>query len=633
MKRKHVNFLFFNLLVAQLPFFGHYLNFIIVLNVLLWSAFLFDFKLNKSVQLLILLGTFIGVLISYNTYKGLMPGLNLLSVFVSLKICEIHNKRDAVVFVGFSFILTIVNLMVEDKLFFIFLLLFQWAYSFYLLKRINFDLTSGPLSYRPFGLLFLTIPITVLLFVAFPRIGLGSFNFQNASTMKLGFTERLMPGEVSTAVQSKELIFRASFSSKKNRPLYSELYWIGSYMTQNDGLSWRPSAGGKQKQKTTGKGSTYKINYEHSRTMNLFYLEGSKQFRSSGTAKIDHFQDGGYKVVPLKGQRAVIEMNKGARQSYAYSPKELIKYLQFNRARVSPKVYQLAESLKGATAKETGNKILDYFSENFSYTLSPGQYSKENGIEEFLIERKQGFCGHFASGLALLLRINGVPSRVVTGFMGGTYNEYGDYYIITTEDSHAWVEYYQSGQGWIRLDPTIVVARERLEFGGPDFLYALINQLGPEYFKNKSGPNPFQKFQMAYDVVYYKLSDGFFNFDLERQFDIFKAYFRKSNPFILMVSLSVVFFVLGPVIYFIYLKVMGREKKNWEDRVFHKICKKFDLSIDDNEGLSEFAERVKAKDEFLSLIFILQELKYNPDASEDLKITFNKMAKNLLARS
>jgi hypothetical protein len=74
-------------------------------------------------------------------------------------------------------------------------------------------------------------------------------------------------------------------------------------------------------------------------------------------------------------------------------------------------------------------------------------------VDEFLFEKKRGYCEFFASSFALLLRLSGVPARLVGGYYGGEYNEMGGYYLVTEDTAHVWVEALVDGR-WVRLDPS-----------------------------------------------------------------------------------------------------------------------------------------------------------------------------------
>lgn len=111
------------------------------------------------------------------------------------------------------------------------------------------------------------------------------------------------------------------------------------------------------------------------------------------------------------------------------------------------------------------HQVLQYFAaQGFKYTLTPPTLSGDH-IDSFLFESKQGFCAHYASAHAVMLRLVGVPARVVTGYHGGEYNPNGQYLNVYDSSAHAWVEYYSPNQGWLRIDPTGAVSPTRISQG------------------------------------------------------------------------------------------------------------------------------------------------------------------------
>ena len=117
-------------------------------------------------------------------------------------------------------------------------------------------------------------------------------------------------------------------------------------------------------------------------------------------------------------------------------------------------VVELSKKLsKGKkTPEERLKSVVDFFGKGFSYTLKLESYEGDP-LEHFLFRSKKGNCEYFASATALLLRLMGIPSRVVGGFKGALKNQYGNYYIITNSMAHVWVEAYVNGK-WIRVDTT-----------------------------------------------------------------------------------------------------------------------------------------------------------------------------------
>lgn len=132
------------------------------------------------------------------------------------------------------------------------------------------------------------------------------------------------------------------------------------------------------------------------------------------------------------------------------------------------------------TPQEIANQVIQYFQDNYSYTLRPGSnYRRTDYITHFLVESKRGYCEHFASAGVMLLRYMGIPARYAEGYAFSYYDiiqngilvedaDYDDYYSgfasmdktglieleIPDSSAHAWVEIYIEGRGWIVVDPT-----------------------------------------------------------------------------------------------------------------------------------------------------------------------------------
>ena len=97
--------------------------------------------------------------------------------------------------------------------------------------------------------------------------------------------------------------------------------------------------------------------------------------------------------------------------------------------------------------------INNFFSPDngFTYTLKTAAGTSESAIVSFLRNR-QGYCEQYASAMAYMVRVAGLPARVAIGFGYGT--KHGNYWSVTSYDAHAWVEVYFSGLGWVPFDPT-----------------------------------------------------------------------------------------------------------------------------------------------------------------------------------
>jgi protein-glutamine gamma-glutamyltransferase len=133
----------------------------------------------------------------------------------------------------------------------------------------------------------------------------------------------------------------------------------------------------------------------------------------------------------------------------------------------NPRSVALAQTLRTQSASDRAYvaAVLDYFRRGeFEYTLTPPLLDF-NSIDDLLFHTHEGFCGHYASAFAMLMRAGGVPARVVTGYLGGQWNPFGRYLLVRQADAHAWAEVWLEGRGWTRVDPTSVIAPSRLTDG------------------------------------------------------------------------------------------------------------------------------------------------------------------------
>ena len=89
------------------------------------------------------------------------------------------------------------------------------------------------------------------------------------------------------------------------------------------------------------------------------------------------------------------------------------------------------------------------------YTLEMKQASKgENVLDSFLFDWRAGHCEYFATAMTMMLRQQGIPARIVNGFLGADYNSVGEYWAVRQNYAHSWVEAYFPGRGWVMFDPT-----------------------------------------------------------------------------------------------------------------------------------------------------------------------------------
>jgi transglutaminase-like putative cysteine protease len=167
---------------------------------------------------------------------------------------------------------------------------------------------------------------------------------------------------------------------------------------------------------------------------------------------------------PIKNRLRYSASSKLSYNTGQISPEEKSRSLQLPD-NITLRMRQLVQkwSLESTNSQDIVNSALRHFrNEEFYYTLRPPLLGS-NPVDQFMFETKRGFCEHFASSFTLLMRIAGIPARIVTGYQGGEINPFGGHLVVRQSDAHAWSEVWLQGKGWVRIDPTAAVAPERIE--------------------------------------------------------------------------------------------------------------------------------------------------------------------------
>jgi hypothetical protein len=193
-------------------------------------------------------------------------------------------------------------------------------------------------------------------------------------------------------------------------------------------------------------------------------------------------------------------------------------------AHVPPRVKELVDGWKSANPdpKAIVKAARGYFRDQpFVYTVNPGTYDDPRALEEFLFVRREGFCEHYAAAFATLMRVAGVPSRIVIGYHGGDYNSLGKYVIVRQAHSHAWCEVWLKDEGWERVDPTEMIAPDRITSTLNSYLEARGTQEDASAAQRSSGSKGWHRLghelQLAWDSVNYQWDLRVLNFDQESQ--------------------------------------------------------------------------------------------------------------------
>jgi len=390
-------------------------------------------------------------------------GTTILVIMVGLKPLETRTYRDRMMAVFLTYFLIITNLLYSNALIMLPYMLSAVWLTTAVLVHINHPVGGFPAHTKLAGrMLLFAVPLAVVFFVLFPRIQGSLWQLSAGTAGVTGFSERLSPGSVSQLVRNDDVAFRVQFSG--NPPPPEHLYWRGLVFSEFDGRGWRSTGQTPVLQPVvSGKRPiAYTITLESRQQRWLFALDLPATVPPRAIAFDDHtLQWKEERTRPLQYRMSSYpEFNTGPR------PPEVKMFLLPGELG-NPKARQLARQwVSSATGPaDVVSAAMAFFRGNgFAYTLNPPLLG-EDAIDDFLFETRRGYCEHYASALAFLMRSAGIPARVVGGYLGGERNPFGDYWIVRQSDAHAWTEIWSSNTGWSRIDPTAVVAPERITSG------------------------------------------------------------------------------------------------------------------------------------------------------------------------
>ncbi len=415
-----------------------------------------------------LLAGLIIVIVQYSGAIGKDFGVSLLVAMLSLKVLEIKIYRDAYVLLFLTGFMLVTQFLYNQEMLLTF---YIFSLTFFLLCFLLWlnQTTSKP---RFPGYLKLVaklsvqaLPVMLILFVFFPRLSGPLWGFDTESGIaSTGISGDITPGSISRLSQSSATAFRVKFDQSSLLPDPRFRYWRGPVMTQTDGISWHaeddpPAA--EIKFKPIGKPVSYQITAEASRQHWLFALDLPAQIPAKTIITADYAVRTEQKI----NQRSTYALISYPQYIADYSSEEELQAARYLPESITPRMQELVTHFQSNTSsvEDFITAVLGFFNrENFIYTLNP-PLMNTNPADEFLFEHRKGFCEHYATSFVLLMRLAGIPARVVAGYQGGEWNPAGEHLIIRQSDAHAWTEVWLENKGWTRVDPTAAVAPERIE--------------------------------------------------------------------------------------------------------------------------------------------------------------------------
>ena len=317
-----------------------------------------------------------------------------------------------------------------------------------------------------------------LIFFFLPRISSRYLSaYSPTSDVSTGFSDRVQLGRIGQIQQSSAAVMHIEIQNDLQGAY--DLKWRGIALTNFDGRVWsnsyeqvplRPGGDGNyrlaplmdsQDAAVAGRSIHYRVLMEPIGT-SVFFLAERPQSLTGSFRQVS--TDAGGAVYdldsehPINRYEAVSQLpeidSDELRLAANTAPGSMDQYLKLPPLDI--RISKLAEEItaRAPSNYEKAVALEQYLSTHFGYTLELPRTLPEDPLANFLFERKHGHCEYFASSMAVMLRSLRIPSRIVTGFRGGEFNDLTGEYVVRASDAHSWVEAYFPGFGWISFDPT-----------------------------------------------------------------------------------------------------------------------------------------------------------------------------------
>jgi transglutaminase-like putative cysteine protease len=465
------------------------------------------------------------------TYGGLLgrrAAVGLLTLMLALKLLETFRIRDARIVTSLALFLCATQFLFSQGI-----VMLLYAAASVISALVALALLHRREAFRSVGeappsgqslmaeigftlrLLAMATPAALAVFLLFPRWSSPLWGVpEEALDSRSGLSGNMSPGSIQNLFMDDSPAFRATFEGPL--PPNSALYWRGPVFWDFDGRTWtgmyfaRGLPAESQPQASSAPWR-YQVQLEPHEQHWIFALDYPAMVPNGVRLTMD------YQLLSRRAVTALRSYPMASDPDFTDSPRLRPTFRQaalelppdFN-----PRTRELVQRWRRETPddRQLVERVLSHFNrEPFRYTLNPPLLSRHS-VDEFLFDTRSGFCEHYASAFTVMMRMAGVPARVVTGYQGGWYNEVGRYVLVRQSDAHAWSEVWLPGAGWTRVDPTAAVAPSRIDGGALEAL------AGPRYAFDFAWVRDMRN---GFDLLQRRWNDWVIAFNAERQSRLF----------------------------------------------------------------------------------------------------------------
>ena len=601
---------------------------------------------SKLVLFLLTIMLLAGIIYSYHTLIGRDAGSAMLLGLLCLKLFEIKSFRDVVLIINLALFSIVINFLFSQSIPIAFIMFFALVFLFSALISFQHDykklnvIQPVPLNlirknekqhFRlALKMLAQALPFAVVLFILFPRVDGPLWGLpEDAFSGTTGLSDKMSPGKISHLSSDSAIAFRVKFESET--PPSNELYWRGPVMWHFNGYDWTaPTEQRVALNKFEFTGLNKEINYSITLQPHNNYWMLALDVPSKLPAKSILTTD--MQVLSIKPVQKLKRYKLSSYTQYVLPPNTKVSMRRYLKLPDSlganlSRSRKLIETFKDVQHPEnTIKSVLDYFStQNFYYSRRPPLLFN-NPIDEFLFDTKRGYCEHYASSFTVLMRLAGIPSRVVTGYQGGIINPIDNFITVRQSDAHAWSEVFITDKGWVRVDPTAVIPPGNIENTDDAVRLNSTFKKPSHLFKINWLTKQMRQMRFAWDAVNNSWNQWVIGYNNKKQ----KAFFEAIGiPEITWQGLSqLLFSILGVLTALLAFIVFSNQSKDKAQKTYFKFLKKMkkqDLIKEASEGAYDFASRSiikfpKHKIEIQIISNLYQQLRYEQHTDKKLKL-------------
>lgn len=421
-----------------------------------------------------------GIFFQYNTVFGRDAGTAFTAGLLAIKFYELRSPRDIALIIFSCFFLVMSALLYSQALeLFAYCLIMMWILTALLLRVHTGDLPQDRLlrMLGQSGIIFLqALPLALFLFFLFPRYtGKLGIKLDGSS---LGLNDTVQPGSISRLSQNNAKAMYVRFLSG-DIPATESMYWRALVLWQYKDGEWTTGAlaGMPEREPPQPAPGSTRINQEITVSAHfqkwLFALD-SPVSPIVNPAEADTWStlfNGDILQLTSNRLEYMERYTVTSSLELADTPQKKLETDVGTQLPddIDPRIRALADRLylEKPTPQDYIRNVLHYFRhEGYVYSTAPGAQGK-NWLPIFLFKTKVGFCEHYASAFAVLMRLENIPARLVVGYQGAEYNPYDGLYTVKQSNAHAWDEVWVDAKNqpankhighWMRVDPTALLA-------------------------------------------------------------------------------------------------------------------------------------------------------------------------------